>query len=182
MGSGRFRKMTLVLTLLTLCFGSMVSGCSRNSVTVPDSSQTAEPTSTIVELKITPETIITREYKNGRYYESVNGITTVMVEDLKKQTKILQLPFRFTDEEYASPSAVGGIVEDIPYNYYSNLDSSAEFVYSLLFRGYTVLEYSASSNAIYMELELPASSVDVEGNTIRIIIYSDYLKVYITNI
>lgn len=111
-------------------------------------------------------------FKNGRYYKSTDGEEIKLEEDLRKSSSnILQLQFLPNEELYDSPTGIEGVKEDIPFNYFSDLESSSEYIYSLLGNGWNVLEYTAGINTIYFELTK-------DGELLRIIVYEDYLKVY----
>lgn len=127
----------------------------------------------IVEETINEDGYSVTSLENGRYYVSINGVKSKLESNLLKSSDILRLEFRPNNNSYINPSEIYGITEDIPYNYYSNLTASSEYVYSLLGNGYLINSYEAYSNTIYLELQN-------DKRFIRIIIYDDYLKVYDT--
>lgn len=124
----------------------------------------------VVGMTIKDDSFIVQTLEGGRYYESTNGSKVKLVENLQKQSTVLELPV-CEIVVARHPTDIEGIVEDIPYNYHASITQSAQYVYSLLGCGFDLIEYSASSNVIYMEL------ADIE-NIIRLVIYEDYLKVY----
>jgi hypothetical protein len=96
-----------------------------------------------------------------------------MVQSTKE---ILQLPAQLDVSEaeggFLLPSKIDGIVMDIPFNYYSNLESSAKYFHTLLYNGWEIQYYNATSLCVQIGL------IDENGVTCRIIIYDNYLKVY----
>lgn len=125
----------------------------------------------VLEQVLTNGGYIETTLEDGRYYRATNGLKTKLEENLQKNSSVMTLDFRPNSIVYDSPLTVEGITSDIPYNYFSNIESSSEYVYSLLGNGFELVEYSSTSNALYLELTH-------EERLIRIIVYEDYLKVY----
>jgi len=118
-----------------------------------------------------------------RILQAKNGydIVTVSSRERYKQAvqstkEVLRLPFAFDVNEisggFLMPSEINGIVMDIPYNYYSPLESSSTFYFTLLYNGWELEYYNATSLCIQIGL------VNNKGITCRLIIYRDYMKVY----
>ena len=109
-------------------------------------------------------------------YEKITPYGNERFRQLMPSTKeILKLPvFLGVYEVYGGfvlPSEVSGIVMDIPFNYYSSLEASAEYFQMLLFNGWEIVFYNASSLCVQIGLVQ-------DGVTCRLLIYKDYLKVY----
>lgn len=117
-----------------------------------------------------------RIVKNGNVYEKF----TVSGKERFKQTvqstkEILYLPIcidvEMVDDGFLLPSKIEGIVMDIPFNYYSSLESSARYLQTLLYNGWEIEYYNATSLCIQVGLIR-------DGVICRLLIYEDYLKVY----
>lgn len=90
--------------------------------------------------------------------------------------EVLRLPIILDigemEDEFLMPSDIAGIVPDIPYNYYSSIDSSSRYFYTLLQNGWEIEYYNASSLCIQVGL------VNNQGIACRLLIFEDFLKVY----
>lgn len=111
------------------------------------------------------------EYDGSRFYKNDKNGRIKLEKNLSSVNDVLEIPFRPTTKIYNFPTEVDGIVEDIPYNYYSSLDSSAECIYSLLYQGFELISYSAASEVILLELRKDEIKC-------RILVYEDYIKIY----
>jgi len=118
-----------------------------------------------------------------RIIKSKNGFEklTVHGSECKRQTpqstkEILRLPIFFdvykVDGGFLLPSEIEGIVMDIPFNYFSCLESSARYFYMLLYNGWEIVYFNATSLCIQIGL------VNEDGVKCRLFIYKDFLKVY----
>jgi len=117
-----------------------------------------------------------RILQTGNGYERLTVYGTERHKQFVQSTKeVIRLPFFLDMYESVSgfimPSEIEGIVMDIPFNYYSSLDSSAEYFYLLLYNGWEIEYYNASSLCIQAGLVK-------DGVSCRLLIYEDYLKVY----
>lgn len=117
-----------------------------------------------------------RIMKSKNAYEKL----TIYSKERHKQTlqstkEILNIPICIEVDEvnggFLLPSEIEGIVLDIPFNYYSNLDASAKYFQILLYNGWEIEYYNATSLCIQIGLVR-------NGYNCRILIYEDYLKVY----
>ena len=112
--------------------------------------------------------------KNG--YEKITIHGKERYKQLVQSTKeILKLPINLdtyeSNEIFLLPSVVEEIIFDIPYNYFSSLESSAKYFQLLLRDSWEIEYYNASSLCIQVGLIK-------DGITCRLLIYEDYLKVY----
>ncbi len=126
---------------------------------------------TVIEEHFDLEGYWTFEYNDGRFYKNDENGRVKLKENLSSVNDVLKLPFCPTTEIYNFPTEVDGIIEDIPYNYYSSLESSAKYIYSLLYQGFELTNYSSASGVILLELEK-------EKVKCRILVYEDYIKIY----
>lgn len=142
-----------------ICFLSFTLSVSANTQIV------------IVEEHFDLDGYWTFEYDDGRFYKNDESGRIKLKENLSSVNEVLALPFCPTTKIYNSPTDVEGIIEDIPYNYYSSLESSAKYIYSLLYQGFELISYSSASGVILLELEK-------EKVKCRILVYEDYIKIY----
>lgn len=117
-----------------------------------------------------------RIIKSKNAYEKLTIHSREHYKQTVQSTKeILRLPICLEVEKidggFLPPSKVKGIVMDIPFNYYSNLESSSKYFQTLLYNGWEIEYYNATSLCIQVGLLK-------EGVVCRILIYKDYLKVY----
>ena len=126
---------------------------------------------TVIEEHFDSKGYWTFEYSDGRFYRNNENERIKLKENLSSVNEALHLPFCPTTEIYKFPTEVEGIIEDIPYNYYSSLESSSKYIYSLFYQGFELRSYSSSSGVILLELEN-------EKVKCRILVYEDYIKIY----
>jgi hypothetical protein len=111
---------------------------------------------------------------NGYEKITVNGRER-FIQPVQSTKEALRLPLIFdvfeTGDGFLMPSEIEGIVMDIPFNYYSSLQSSSKYFHILLFNGWEIEYYN--SNSLCIQIGLVRDNV-----TCRLLIYEDYLKVY----
>jgi len=115
------------------------------------------------------------QVKNGYAKITVDG--RARHKDAVQSTKdVLRFPVILNvekiNDEFLMPSEIDGIVMDIPFNYYSSIESSARFFYTLLQNGWELEYYNATSLCIQIGL------VNNQRVMCRLLVYADYLKVY----
>lgn len=110
--------------------------------------------------------------QNNTSYITLKGISTNI--PINGQRKALSLDKHFTCEEFKKVTDIGDIIQDIRYNYYSNMEDTTTFINSLIWDGWEIQMYNADDITIYLELIK-------DEDILRIIIYDDYLKVYYKN-
>lgn len=117
-----------------------------------------------------------RIIKSKNSYEKLTAYGKERYKQTVQSTKeILYLPLCLDvneiDGSFLLPSEIEGIVMDIPFNYYSNLESSARYFQTLLYNGWEIDYYNATSLCVQIGLVR-------DGVVCRLLIYEDYLKVY----
>lgn len=130
-----------------------------------------EATSITVEESYTSDGYKALEYDGVRYYEQSGGIRKKLDQFPASVNEVMNLSFKPTNKAYSHPTEIDGIVEDIPYNYYADMDKSSTYIYSLIQAGFELTGYFATSRVISLELER-------DGLVCRILVYENYLKVY----
>ncbi|MDR2569161.1 MAG: hypothetical protein LBD23_02535 [Oscillospiraceae bacterium] len=118
-----------------------------------------------------------RIIKNENNFEKI----TIHGSECRKQTpqstkEILRIPLfpdaYKVDGGFLLPSEIEGIVMDIPFNYFSCLESSARYFQMLLYNGWEITYFNATSLCVQIGL------VNENGVKCRLLIYKDFLKVY----
>jgi len=138
--------------------------------------QTTEHNPVIVEDNYYPsDTYRIVRGRNGYDKITVNG-REHHKQPVQSAKEVMRLPIALDLYEidciFLMPSEINGIVMDIPYNYYSPLASSAKYYQMLLYNGWELAYYNASSLCVQIGL------INSSGITCRLLIYEDYLKVY----